>query len=221
MAHEDDPHLPDPSVPVALYEGPKLALFRGWRLVGLVIACVALGALGREAILHLPKEQTALPPEPPRPTLLSAAGPVVHAELQTPQGMTMSLPSSQPVLVNVWLQNCADCRPAFAAWRALVDEHKLPEHMTVYNVAYGTADEGYAKEWRVNEKLLFDPGPGLVQPLGISSFTTLVLDRHGRVRLRDRPDAPGYAERVTGALQALWSDPDARAPEPEGGCGTQ
>jgi hypothetical protein len=42
-----------------------------------------------------------------------------------------------------------------------------------------------------------------VQPLGISSFTTLVVNRRGKVVLRDRADSPGYAERVRTAARVV------------------
>jgi hypothetical protein len=50
-------------------------------------------------------------------------------------------------------------------------------------------------------------GTHVVKPLGITSFTTLVFDEEGKLIARDRPDRPGYAERM-GALVR---------PEPLGG----
>ena len=37
-------------------------------------------------------------------------------------------------------------------------------------------------------------------PLGISSFTTLVVDESGAVIHRDRPDRPGYVARIRAVL---------------------
>jgi hypothetical protein len=42
-----------------------------------------------------------------------------------------------------------------------------------------------------------------VTPLGIGSFTTLVVDGDGAVLAIDRPDRPGFAERITAALARL------------------
>ncbi|MCC7073964.1 MAG: hypothetical protein IT383_21830 [Deltaproteobacteria bacterium] len=219
----------EPAKPVALYRGPALTLFRGWTLVGLVVVCVGVGALGRgaadDAIAFLSALSAAPPPPAPPapapqqaprgpPELLSAAGPRVSGKVPAQTGGATTFPTGVPSLVNVWLQGCHDCLPAFAAWRELRAAGLLPAHLNIYNVAYGTADSAWAKSYVVEEKLHYDDGSVFVRPLGISSFTTLLLDKDGVVRLRDRPDAPGYADRITGAMRVLWSDPHA-LPEAE------
>src|SRR5690606_34085929 len=39
-------------------------------------------------------------------------------------------------------------------------------------------------------------GALLARPLGISTFTTLVVDVDGTIIHRDRPDRPGFADRI-------------------------
>ena len=73
----------------------------------------------------------------------------------------------------------------------------------VINVAYGNASEEWAKSYGVDERLVYDPGSALVQPLGIGTFTTLVMDAEGNVIHRDYPRNPGYADRVRAALETL------------------
>ncbi len=222
----------DPAKPVALYRGPALTLFRGWTLVGLVVVCVGAGALGRGVADDLlarvratpsappappappaspaspapPAPPPPTPPPAPSPSLTSAPGPRVVGTLRAHAGGATRFPTGVPSLVNVWLQGCADCMPAFTAWRDLRASGRLPAHVNVINVAYGSADKAWAAGFDVAEGLHVDDGAVFVQPLGISSFTTLLLDHEGVVRLRDRPDAPGFADRVTGALRVLWSD---------------
>jgi hypothetical protein len=112
-------------------------------------------------------------------------------------------PAQGPRVVHVWLQGCSDCMPAFEAMRTLAEHGGLgvPE----VNVAYGSAEPAWAERYGVGKNLVVDPGTHVVSPLGISSFTTLVLDAESHVRLVDRPDRPGYADRVQGAYRALTS----------------
>lgn len=106
-----------------------------------------------------------------------------------------------PIVVHVWLQGCADCMTAFEAMRAISHEGGLG--VPQVNVAYGSADAAWAESYGVSERLTRDPGALVVNPLGISSFTTLVLDESHVIRLVDRPDRPGYKDRVQGAMKAL------------------
>lgn len=112
-------------------------------------------------------------------------------------------PTQGPLVVHVWLQGCSDCMPAFESMRTLAERGGLgvPE----VNVAYGSAEPAWAERYGVGKNLVVDPGEQVVSPLGISSFTTLVLDAESHVRLVDRPDRPGYADRVRGAYRALAS----------------
>jgi hypothetical protein len=118
--------------------------------------------------------------------------------LEGPEG-TVTLPGKRRTVVNVWLQGCGDCMPAFEAWKRLRPE--LPE-VPIVNVAYGSAEPTWARTWSVDESLVFDGGSALVRPLGISSFTTFVLDEEGLVLFRGRPGADGYLDGVLGALGA-------------------
>lgn len=43
-------------------------------------------------------------------------------------------------------------------------------------------------------------GKSIVRPLGIGTFTTLVVDPNGAIIHRDRPDRPGCAERIRNAV---------------------
>jgi hypothetical protein len=105
------------------------------------------------------------------------------------------------VVVHIWLQGCADCMPAFDALAALRRGGTFELSAPVVNVAYGEAPLAWATAHGVEQRLVFDPGGSrVVGPLGISSFTTIVLDARGDVLLIDRPDRSGYAERVTQAL---------------------
>jgi hypothetical protein len=85
----------------------------------------------------------------------------------------------------------------------------------VINVAYGEADVTWAQGYGVSKNLVFDPGgAAVVRPLGIGSFTTLVVDPDGAILHRDRPDRPGYAERMRNAV--LTGDPKT-PPQPATG----
>jgi hypothetical protein len=102
----------------------------------------------------------------------------------------------------VWLQGCSDCMPAFDAMAQLQSEGGLNVDGPIINVAYGEADQGWARRYGVANNLVFDPGgTSVVKPLGIGTFTTLVVEPDGSIVHRDRPDRPGYAARVRTAMQ--------------------
>lgn len=123
----------------------------------------------------------------------------------------VALPPKSLAVLHVWLQGCLDCMPAFEAMRRLEDEGGLGVDVPVYNIAYGEADPTWAARYGVRSNLVFDPGgASVVRPLGIGTFTTLVIDRSGTVLLRDRPDRPGYRARVRAALH----DEDPRGASP-------
>jgi len=127
-------------------------------------------------------QKVVLPPQPPGTTV--------------PDG---------PLVVHVWLQGCADCMTAFEGMRSISAQGGMG--VPQVNVAYGSADGAWAKSYGVDERLVVDTGNTVVTPLGISSFTTLVLDAEHVVRLVDRPDQPGYLFRIQGAYRALASAP--------------
>jgi hypothetical protein len=123
--------------------------------------------------------------------------------LEGPDG-PMRVPPFSKAVVHVWLMGCADCMPAFEAMRTLEQQGGLRVGVPEINVAYGQADPAWAARYGVRRNLVYDRGGTvLVRPLGISTFTTLVVDENGVVLHRDRPDRPGYAERIRAIVGAL------------------
>lgn len=121
--------------------------------------------------------------------------------LSGPEDTHVSLPARRKAVVNVWLQGCQDCMGAFNAMRELQAKGGLGVTAPIVNVAYGEADPSWAARYGVRENLVFDVGgSGVVRPLGIGTFTTLVIDADGLILHRDRPDRPGYADRIRTAL---------------------
>ena len=163
-----------------------------------MVAGIAVWELGGIA-LELVRVERVMPNHTPviDPYAIGHIGP---ARLSGPGG-TITLPPSRRTVVNVWLQGCSDCMPAFAAMAMLDREGGLGADVPVINVAYGEADLAWAQRYGVASTLVFDPGgEKLVKPAGISTFTTLVVDPDGTIVHRDRPDSPGYAARVRTAL---------------------
>ena len=123
----------------------------------------------------------------------------VRSSAQTPVAVAEPMDGESlhgPVVINVWLQGCADCMPAFEAWRRVRASHALDD-VHVVNVAYGSATHEFAAKYGVNDHLTFDPdGSRIVRQQSIGSFTTLVLDAHDRVILRTRPDEADFVEHV-------------------------
>jgi hypothetical protein len=162
----------------------------------LVIASMVVGAvvleLGRWALEQ--NEKTAT--ETPAPLVMNE-GRLVPVMLTGPDG-TMRVPAATgKTIVNVWLQGCQDCMPAFEAMRekgitSTCDDAK------VINVSFGDADPTWAGRYNVRTNLVYDRGGNsVVRPLGISSFTTLVVDENGQILHRDRPDRVGFQERMS------------------------
>jgi hypothetical protein len=130
--------------------------------------------------------------------------------LKGPNG-AVSLP--QRAVIQVWLQGCADCMPAFRAFRDSYPALKEAWGLPIINVAYGEATVDYAKEYRVHDQLVFDPkGTALVNPLGIGTFTTLVVNERGEVVHRSRPTDEGYVESVRDAINKVRQAPVQAAP---------
>ncbi|HSO40028.1 MAG TPA: AgmX/PglI C-terminal domain-containing protein [Labilithrix sp.] len=130
------------------------------------------------------------------------AGRIAPAVLKGPDH-DVAMPPGTLAIVHVWLQGCQDCMPAFEAMRRLEDEGGLGVSVPVYNIAYGEADPTWAMRYGVRTNLAYDVGgSSVVRPLGIATFTTLVVDKNGSVLLRDRPDRPGYRARVRAAVHA-------------------
>ena len=166
---------------------------------GSMIAGVALWVLGGWALEALQARSE------PVPIMVGTtpgyvAGRVPQSELKGPGGI-FALPQPVRSVVNVWLQGCQDCMPAFDAMAQLQSEGGLNVGAPVINVAYGEADLTWANRYGVGTNLVFDPGgASVVKPLGIGTFTTLVVEPDGTIIHRDRPDRPGFAARVRSAV---------------------
>lgn len=172
------------------------------RTIALVVASMILGVclwqLAGFAVEALSSRGTSAPAAPPTPRWVP--GRITASVLEGPGG-PRRVPLPGVHVVHVWLQGCQDCMPAFEAMRDLDDRGGLGVHVPVLNVAYGEADKAWADRYGVGSDLLFDRGGvSVVKPLGISSFTTLVIDGRGNVIHRDRPDRPGYRDRVRAAV---------------------
>lgn len=214
-----DTTLPTQSVSASRL--PVLSDFRGKSLLALIAASVLMGVVLSAGGLWLLRAwerrsfadaQLEFATQSPRPTTGERLGTVT---LRGPDAI-VTLPPGEPSIVNVWLEGCRDCMPAFEAWRDLRDA--LPRDSPIINIAYGKADTAWARQWRTDDRLVFDSGSHVVRPLGIDSFTTLVVNADGNIVFRDRPDGPGFAQRMRGALNALRglgtepSDEQLRAP---------
>jgi hypothetical protein len=163
-------------------------------VAGSMVAGVALWLIGGVALDML----RAGPAAPPVPGYV--AGRVPRCTLQGPTG-AITLPPKTRTVIHVWLQGCQDCMPAFEAIRELGARGGLGAGTPVVNVAYGEADVVWAQRYGVSTNLVFDPGgASVVRPLGIGTFTTLVVDPDGSIIHRDRPDRPGYEQRVRAVL---------------------
>jgi thiol-disulfide isomerase/thioredoxin len=174
------------------------------KAAALVIASMIVGAcLFALASWGLPLlgTTTAPPPPPPVPIVTGTAH-LGDAVLDGPDGRRSIAPGRLAV-VHVWLQGCADCMPAFEALRDLEARGGFELDVPEINISYGRSDPAWATRYGVRENLLWDVGgTAVVRPLGISTFTTLVVDATGLILARDRPDQPGYAERVRSILRA-------------------
>jgi hypothetical protein len=199
--------------PVAFYEGPRLQAFQGWRLVALIAASVAIGVGLHAAARVLWAQQTGqvsvtVSHRPAAAPSASTVVPNAHIAwpmtLPGPGGTSVTL--SGTAIVNVWLQGCADCMPAFEAMKVLQAGGGF-DGARVYNVAYGSADPAWAAKYGVDGNLAFDEGKNIVQPLGIGTFTTLVVDEQGGVRSQGSPVAADFQSRVL----SVWREMQPRA----------
>lgn len=172
-----------------------------------MVAGVAVWELAG-VVRELDRGERLLPPVTLEPQTAGRIGP---ARLSGPGG-TVVLPPARRSVVNVWLQGCSDCMPAFEAMAKLEREGGLGADVPVVNVAYGEADLAWAQRYGVGSNLVYDLGGAqVVKPIGIRTFTTLVVDPNGSIIHRDRPDRAGYVARVRTALgvPALPTDPGA------------
>lgn len=207
MTLTQNPTAP-PSGPAAIFTRKRMSFFRRHATLILVLVSVTTGVLLQKAAS---KMVWGRPSAIPAATPTRVAGPVT---LHGPGG-TVTLPMKTPVMVNIWLEGCRDCMPAFEAYQAMgfapqraedVKGRGLQTHgVPTVNVAYGSATAEWAAKYGLSENLMFDPGENLVKPLGIGTFTTLVLDEQGWVRFKGRPDDPGFAGKLDGVTQALMA----------------
>lgn len=184
-------------------------------VVSSMIAGVTLWVVGGW-VVELVRSEHIVPSTTPMPTTRPyIAGRIGPAVLRGPAG-TITLPPVRRTVVNVWLQGCSDCMPAFDAMAALEREGGLGADVPLVNVAYGEADVTWAERYGVAKNLVFDPGGSqVVRPLGIGTFTTLVVEPDGSIIHRDRPDRAGYASRVRTALGLTPPPPPYPGPESE------
>lgn len=175
---------------------------RRLRLVLGVLAGMITGAALLAGVQRVQARAAARAPAPASSEAATRPGWIRKTTLTGPDGPVTFPASGRPTLVNVWLQGCADCMTAFEAARALEEKGGLGLDAQVVNVAYGEAEPTWAARYGVRQNLVYDRGGSdIVKPLGISSFTTLVVDARGVVVHTDRPDRPGYAERVARAVR--------------------
>jgi thiol-disulfide isomerase/thioredoxin len=152
---------------------------------------------------------TSPPPPPAPPPSSTHIAPVV---LTGPDG-SVSLPSGKVTIVHVWLEGCADCMPAFRAMRDLQDKGGFGLDAAEVNVSFGKADPAWASRFGVRTNLVHDlGGQSVVRPLGISTFTTLVVDPGGAIAHKDRPDEEGYLDRVRTAVKTLQASQGGAGP---------
>lgn len=177
--------------------GPQVnvaALALGGLLV-LMIVAVGLRSWFARTVREAAEKSAPAPPTSPSPSPSepSKQGYFPRVTLHGPDG-DQTIPSrDSATVVNVWLQGCADCMPAFDAVRKAP-----PCKGRVVNVAYGQAAPDWAATYGVRTNLVFDHGGrSVVQPLGIHSFTTFVVNPDGKIVLQDRPDSPTYNEKLT------------------------
>lgn len=189
---------------------------RAWFLLPFVIgfAALAVASFARHAAERRDQRSyeralaRAKAPRRPRPQARrKGSGRQIGPVTLSGPGGSVQIPGSQAMVVNVWLQACPDCMPRFNAARKLIESgESWPQ--PIVNVAYRRADPGWAKRYGVDEGLVIDSGQAVVNPLGIGTFTTLVVDREGRVVHTDYVDRPGFLARVEDALARA----DAAAP---------
>ena len=154
----------------------------------------------RAGVNPAPTSRGATPGQPNRSIL---KGPVT---LPGPNG-SVTLPLGEPAIVHVWLQGCSDCMNSFEAYRDLRQEGELEFGVPVVNVsAFNPASQQWAADYGVDERLVHDRGAALVQPLGIGTFTTLVMDAEGKIVHRDYPRNAGYVQRVRDAVEGLQAE---------------
>jgi hypothetical protein len=179
--------------PAPTFEEPK-------RSRTYVLALVLVSLVGVAVYLLLTPEDSPVSylVQPPGEQVGPPANTV--PELELPGKKEVTLPLSEPFILNVWLERCADCMPVFDAWSRLAEADELPSAPIVNVSAYKPADEGWAERYRVDEQLVWDRGPGLIGPLGVRRFTTFVVRPSGEIVFRGHADQAGFKEALERAL---------------------
>ena len=179
---------------------------RRQKAILLVVVSMAIGA----GVLELGRRLVSRDGSEGPPPIVTNEGRLIPVMLTGPDG-TMRVPAaSGKTIVNVWLQGCSDCMPAFEAMREQGARELDRCGLKVINVAYGEGDPAWAGRYNVRTNLVYDRGGNaIVRPLAITSFTTLVLDENGAILHRDRPDRVGFGERM-----AMFCEEQANHPSP-------
>lgn len=131
----------------------------------------------------------------------------LKGRLMNLDGERLQLPSGEPMVVNVFLERCADCMPAFRSWRD--NRERLDLSIPVVNVAYARATPSWLKQYKLDDNVWIDRGQVAVNPHGIRTFTTLVIDAEGRIMLRILPTQKNYVQRVNDAVASVTVSPEA------------
>ena len=172
---------------------------RPWFLIPFLLGLGTLGLVAiqreRAARSSSPTQESSAPP----PRGSSGLRQIRAVTLKGPGGVEVRIPGSEPLVVNVWLQKCPDCMPRFNAARELVrSDQAWPT--PIVNVAFGSADLDWARRYGVGDQLVIDPGAAIVNPLGIRTFTTLVIDTQGNVVHTGFVDQPDFLKSLEAAL---------------------
>lgn len=175
-------------------------LARVWFLIPFLLGFGAFGMVARDRFRSEATAQAKLRKlaQPPR-RAGGGSRRIQPVTLKGPGGVTVKIPGSEPMIVNVWLQRCPDCMPRFNAARELARSGRSWPSPIV-NVAYGSADLNWARRYGVGDQVVIDRGAAIVNPLGIRKFTTLVVDTDGKILLTDFVDRPGFLGRLEAAM---------------------
>jgi hypothetical protein len=183
---------------------------RRTRALLFVLIGAALSALTAIIVIELSTRTNAIEPSnhsaaktrayvvPPPPNVKLA-----HVTLSGPGG-AVEVPQKTAIVLNAWVQNRPDCMEGFRAASALDAAGGLHLSVPIVNVALGKADLEWGRKWGVAQNLVVDPdGSAIFKPLGVETFTTYVIAPSGDVVYTDRPDAPGYAQRLERVVAEL------------------